>query len=83
MMTICQEGKMDKIRKYSKNIKRLRISLGMTQVEFGRLIDKSYTDISRYENGSVSPSYATAKKICGLAQEKFPTKYIFEDFIRL
>lgn len=49
---------------FKENLKMLRKSKGVTQEEFGKLINKSKLTIIRYENGETFPSFETLKEIC-------------------
>ena len=47
----------------NENIKRIRISRGMNQVEFGRLIGVTKQCVSNWENDNVIPSIEMLVKI--------------------
>lgn len=49
---------------FKENLKMLRKSKGMTQEEFGKLINKTLLTISRYEKGIIFPTNKTLKEIC-------------------
>ena len=74
---------MKENKKYSRNIKKLRLAVKYTQAELGSICNKSLVDISRYENGHVSPSYITAKLLYTFAELYYPGKYKIEDFFNL
>lgn len=48
---------------FKENLKMLRKSKGMTQEEFGKLINKSKLTIIRYESGETFPNLETLKEI--------------------
>lgn len=48
---------------FKENLKMLRKSKGMTQEEFGKLINKTLLTVSRYENGTIFPTQNTLKEI--------------------
>ena len=48
---------------FAATIKRIRTERGMSQEEFATFLDTSKQNISRYENGEVSPKITTAAKI--------------------
>ena len=78
---------------FKENLKILRKSKGVTQEEFGKLINKSKLTIIRYENGETFPSFETLKEICNffnievadivmnITYEK--KKYTFEEILKL
>lgn len=49
---------------FEERIKRLRQSLGINQVEFGRKLFVSKQCISNWENGNIQPSIDMLIKIC-------------------
>lgn len=48
---------------FKENLKMLRKAKGMTQKEFGKLINKTLLTVSRYENGAIFPTQSTLKEI--------------------
>ena len=48
---------------FKENLRMLRKSKGMTQEEFGKLINKTLLTVSRYENGTIFPTQNTLKEI--------------------
>lgn len=48
---------------FNKRIKELRRSLGLNQVEFGRLINVTKQCVSNWENGNIQPSIDMVIKI--------------------
>ena len=38
-----------------EKIKKIRSSLGLTQLQFGRTLDKALTTVSNWENGNKNP----------------------------
>ncbi len=50
-------------------IKNIRESLGLTQKEFGALIDKKQTTVANYESGIRSPDVKTAYKVIEVAKK--------------
>lgn len=48
---------------FANTIKKIRLSRGMSLEEFAKLLGSSKQNISRYENGQVSPKVSTAQKI--------------------
>jgi len=48
---------------FSKKLKTLRKSKGLTQKALGALLNIDATQISRYENGETTPSPPTLKKL--------------------
>lgn len=51
---------------FKENLKMLRKAKGMTQEEFGKLINKTLLTVSRYENGTIFPTLNTLREICGV-----------------
>jgi len=47
----------------SKRIKRLRERLGLTQREFGDLVDKDFITVSRWERGTQKPSVLALERL--------------------
>ena len=50
---------------FSRTLRRIRLERQMTQEEFARFLGTSKQNISRYENGEVSPKISTAAQIAG------------------
>jgi len=51
---------MDKqkiLNKLGENVKEIRLSKGMTQMELAHKIGKDHPSINKLENGKVNPSY--------------------------
>lgn len=48
---------------FSTTLKQIRLSKGMSQEEFATFLGTSKQNISRYENGEVSPKISTAAKM--------------------
>ena len=77
---------------FKENLKMLRKSKGMTQEEFGKLINKTLLTVSRYESGTIFPTQNTLKEICRVFNITIPQiitdikfqdrKYTFDEIIR-
>lgn len=50
---------------FATTLKQIRIAKGMSQEEFATFLGTSKQNISRYENGEVSPKISTAAKMAG------------------
>ena len=78
---------------FKENLKMLRKSKGVTQEEFGKLINKSKLTIIRYENGETFPSFETLKEICNFFNIEIADivmnikyekkKYTFDEILKL
>ncbi len=53
-----------------ETVKRIRISLGLTQAELAKEINSSQAAISEYEGGVKIPSLKVAQKLIKLARAK-------------
>lgn len=60
---------MKKIRLTAKEVKKIRDAMGLSQEEFGELIDVHQTRISEWENGKYRPSPRTSKEIIRVFEE--------------
>lgn len=50
-------------------IKKIRLSLCVTQTEFGVLINRDKTSVCLYEAGKRRPSYSAVRKMVQIARE--------------
>lgn len=50
-------------------IKKIRLSLGLTQAELAQRLGVSFTSVNRWENGQTKPSKLARKQIKFLYQE--------------
>lgn len=50
-------------------IKNIRLTLGLSQSEFSKLIDKDKSSVCMYENGKRKPGFPTIRKIVDLAKK--------------
>ena len=48
---------------FGENIKKLRLSLGMNQIEFGNCLNVTKQSVSNWENGNIQPSIDMLIKI--------------------
>ena len=48
---------------FSKNLRHLRVQNGMTQEELGKLLNKDYSTVGKWENGTRSPIMEDVIKI--------------------
>lgn len=55
---------------YSKDLKKLREKMLLTQTEFGNLLGVSFETVNRWENGKHVPTMRAKRKI-----NKFAEKY--------
>lgn len=51
------------LKRIGQNIKRIRLSKGLTQVELGDLCGSEKSSINRIESGRTNPTVTTIKKI--------------------
>ena len=49
---------------FGSRIKKLRLSLGLNQVEFGNRLNVTKQSVSNWENGNIQPSIDMLIKIC-------------------
>lgn len=61
---------MKKIR-FAENLKSLRISKQMTQVQLANYLGVNQRTVSAWEKGICEPSYALLSKICEIFDEDF------------
>lgn len=54
--------------KCAQNIKKLRTNAGLSQHEFARLLKVPQPSITRWENGTVTPSLQTVEKMAHILQ---------------
>lgn len=54
---------------YSKQIKKLREKLIMSQSEFAQLIGVSFSSVNRWENGKYEPTIKIKRKLQKLFEE--------------
>lgn len=62
---------MGEMKELGKNIKRIREEMGLSRVQFGKLIGKSEVQIGRYENGKTDVMVSTVYKIAEVAHVDF------------
>ena len=48
---------------FASTLKRIRLERGLTQEELGKILETSKQNISRYENGEVSPNITSFARI--------------------
>lgn len=53
-----------------KNIKKIRLKLGLTQSELAKFSDVSQSLITKVERGKIEPSYSVAKKILSTLEKE-------------
>ena len=58
---------------YSKNIKKLREKMLLTQEEFGNLLGVSFETVNRWENGKHVPTFKAQRKIAKLETRYNPS----------
>lgn len=66
---------------FANNLKRLRLQNGLTQEELGKKLDKDYSTIGKWENGTRSPIMEDALKIAdffNVSLEDMICKNIFD-----
>jgi transcriptional regulator with XRE-family HTH domain len=51
------------LKKLGANIRKIRLSKGLTQVQLGDLCDSEKSSINRIESGRTNPTVTTIKKI--------------------
>ena len=51
---------------FAENLKRIRLSMDMSQEDFAKLLRTSKQNISRYESGQVSPKISTASEFADI-----------------
>ena len=56
---------------FSKNLKLLRKSFGMTQTTLANLVGVDQRTVSAWEKGICEPSYAILSKLCEIFNETF------------
>jgi DNA-binding transcriptional regulator YiaG len=56
----------------SRNIRELRIRLGMTQEEFAHAVAVTFSTVNRWENGHAKPSKLARRAIEALARRGAP-----------
>jgi len=56
----------------SRNIRELRIRLGMTQEEFAHAVAVTFSTVNRWENGHAKPSKLARRAIEALARQGTP-----------
>ena len=54
---------------FSKEIKRLRLSVFLTQEEFARKLDVTAVTVARWESGKTTPSLKAMRKIDAFCKE--------------
>ena len=54
---------------YSKDLKKLREKMLLTQTEFGNLLGVSFETVNRWENGKHVPTMRAKRKINKLAEK--------------
>ena len=56
----------------SRNIRELRIRMGMTQEEFAHAVAVTFSTVNRWENGHAKPSKLARRSIEALARRGAP-----------
>ena len=56
----------------SRNIRELRIRMGMTQEEFAHAVSVTFSTVNRWENGHAKPSKLARRAIEALARQGAP-----------
>ena len=54
---------------YAKAIKKLRLKLLLTQVEFANLLEVSFESVNRWENGKNEPTMKVKRRLQQLLKE--------------
>lgn len=67
------------LKKLGLNIKRLRQSKGLTQVELGDLCNSEKSSINRIESGRTNPTATTLKRIADTLQIQLHEIFLFEE----
>lgn len=60
---------MRRTMNYSKDLKKLREKMLLTQTEFGNLLGVSFETVNRWENGKHVPTMRAKRKINKLAEK--------------
>jgi DNA-binding transcriptional regulator YiaG len=55
---------------FAKTVKKLRLSLGMSQEELAHALNVSYVTINRWENGKTEPNKMAKKVFYSLCEQK-------------
>lgn len=63
----------------SRNIRELRIRMGMTQEEFAHAVAVTFSTVNRWENGHAKPSKLARRAIEALARQGAPRPTIAND----
>ena len=57
--------------KFAENLKRLRLSLKMSQGQLAKMLNVDQRTVSAWENEVCEPSFAMLKKLCEIFDEDF------------